>query len=183
MNKRFLVTTAIDETLPENQPILLLGEWCKPFSKKKKFDNLDFKVLPYHWDDRSKLYKDYLYLDEFYEKLLKELTIILNKIHGTKHKVKYWRILIGPWLGFFIQIIFDRWSSVKHAINKFELSGTYIQSFQEELLTPNNMRHFAKHTNSEQWNHYIYSFIIKNFTKINCINQTANYEIKFSECL
>lgn len=177
MNKRFLVTTAIDETLPENQPILLLGEWCKPFSKKKKFDNLDFKVLPYHWDDRSKLYKDYLYLDEFYEKLLKELTIILNKIHGTKHKVKYWRILIGPWLGFFIQIIFDRWSSVKYAINKFELSGTYIQSYQEELLTPNNMRHFAKHTNSEQWNHYIYSFIIKNFTKINCINQTGNYEI------
>ena len=98
MSKRFLVTTAIEETIPQNKPILFLGEWCRPFENINKLDKLDAKVLPYHWDDRSKLHKDYSYLSEFYEKLLIELTNQLNQIHGTDHKTKYWRILIGPWL-------------------------------------------------------------------------------------
>ena len=105
MNKRFLITTALEETIPENQPLLLLGEWCRPISKKNKLDKLNIKLLPYHWDDRLKLHIDYLYLDEFYEKLLSELSFELNNIHGTQHDNRYWRILIGPWLGYFIQII------------------------------------------------------------------------------
>ena len=91
MVKRFLITTALEGKIPTNQPLLLLGEWCKPFSKKNKFKNLNIKVLPYHWDDRSKLHRDYLYLDALYEKLLIELTFKLNKIHGTQHKTRYWR--------------------------------------------------------------------------------------------
>jgi putative transferase (TIGR04331 family) len=171
MSKRFLITTALEQTIPNNQPLLLLGEWCKPFSKVDKFKNLDVKVLPYHWDDRSKLYKDYLYLDELYEKLLIELTFKLNKIHGTQHKTIYWRILIGPWLAYFLQITFDRWSSIQSAINNFQLSGTYIESLEKYSLIPRNMNHFTRMSRSEEWNYFIYSYIIKNYTAVHCINQ------------
>ena len=176
MSKRFLVTTAIEETIPQNEPILFLGEWCRPFKNINKLDKLDAKVLPYHWDDRSKLHKDYSYISEFYEKLLIELTNQLNQIHGTDHKEKYWRILIGPWLGYFTQIAFDRWSSIQSAIKNFELSGTQVQSFEEEFFIPNNMRHFSGLITSEEWNHFIYSYILKNYTKIHCINQPARHK-------
>ena len=177
MNKRFLVTTALEETIPNNQPLLMLGEWCRPYSKKNKLDKLNIKLLSYHWDDRSKLHRDYLYLDEFYEKLLSELTFELNDIQGTQYSNRYWRILIGPWLGWFVQIIFDRWTSLNNAINEYELSGTYIKSFEEDLLTPNNSRHFAGLITSDEWNHFIYSYIIKNYTSINYTIIPGTYKI------
>tara|TARA_A100001015_G_scaffold283911_1_gene349762 strand:- start:79 stop:1866 length:1788 start_codon:yes stop_codon:yes gene_type:complete len=176
LSKRFLVTTAIKETIPQNEPILFLGEWCKSFVNTNKFDKMDTKVLPYHWDDRSKLQKDYSYLTDFYEKLLIELTHQLNQIHGTDHEVKYWRIFIGPWLGYFTQIIFDKWSSIQFAIKKFDLIGTYVQSFKEDLIVPSTMRHFTGLMRGEEWNHFIYSYILKNFTKVECHNQISNYE-------
>ena len=42
MSKRFLVTTAIEETIPQNEPILFLGEWCRPF---KNINKLGKKIL------------------------------------------------------------------------------------------------------------------------------------------
>ena len=177
MNKRFLITTALEETFPNDQPLLLLGEWCRPFSKKNQLDNLNVKLLPYHWDDRSKLHRDYLYLDKFYEKLLSELTFTLNDIHGTQHDKRYWRILIGPWLGYFVQIIFDRWSSLNNAIKEYELSGTNIKSFEEDLFIPHNSRHFAEFITSDEWNHFIYSYIIKNHTSINYTTKQGTFKI------
>ena len=35
MDRKFLVTTSLEETLVKNTPILFLGEWCIPFEKKK----------------------------------------------------------------------------------------------------------------------------------------------------
>ena len=178
MDKRFLITTALEETIPTNESLLLLGEWCRPFSKKNKFKNLNIKILPHHWNDRIKLHKDYLYLNEFYEKLLLELTYQLNKIHRTQHKTRYWRILIGPWLGSFVHIIFDRWSSIHAAINNFELLGTYAQSLEEDSFIPNDMINFTRLNKSAEWNYFIYSYIVKNYTTINCIDYNVKYKIR-----
>lgn len=167
MNKKFLVTTSLEETIPTDVPILLLGEWCRPFSQKKLWENLNTTILPYHWDNRTKLYNDYLYLDKFYENILNDLAFHLNKIHGTNHSVRYWRILAGPWLGQFIHIIFDRWSSIKSALESYELLGTHILQIDEETIIPKDMRYFAKLIVTEEWNHFIYSYIVQNHTSLN----------------
>ena len=43
-----------------------------------------------------------------YEKILKELSYELNKIHNKNFSLRAWRIIIGPWLNRFITVIFDR---------------------------------------------------------------------------
>lgn len=166
MKKRFLVTTALSEAIDCKEPLLLLGEWCRSSFTDKKKIKYDLTVLTYHWDDREKLHKDFLYLDELYEKLLVELTNKLNEIHGTNHRIKYWRILIGPWLGYFIQIIFDRWSCIQLANTNFQLLGTSILDFKEHSFIPKGMKDFTKIIVSDEWNHFIYSYIIKNYTNI-----------------
>ena len=63
MEELFLVTTALEDTWPEpDKPTLFLGEWCKLHLRKNYWKNFISKTVPYHWDDRDKLYKDYQYL-------------------------------------------------------------------------------------------------------------------------
>ena len=132
---------------------------------------MDAEVLPYHWDDREKLYADYQNLQDFYERLLEDLTVQLNQIHGGDHSLRYWRILIGPWLGFFIQMLFDRWTSIQQAIRQHDLSGTIILTGQEETLVPNDMEDFKHLLAEDEWNHYLYAAILKQFTAVPCIER------------
>lgn len=168
--KRFLITTALEETWCKDKPALFLGEWCRLYDRKDRWANMDAETLPYHWDDRSKLYTDYLFLQELYERLLADLSRQLNQIHGVNHGVRYWRILIGTWLGFFTQMLFDRWCSVQQALN-YELSETIILTGQEKTLIPSDMTDFSRLYVGDEWNHHIYALLIQKYTSVPCINK------------
>ena len=89
--KRQLITTSLPETWPtNNQPILILGEWCRKYKYKDIFDNYDAHKIPYHWDDRKKLRKDYDNLTNLNEVLLRELKDSLNYIHNENHNLIYY---------------------------------------------------------------------------------------------
>lgn len=132
---------------------------------------MDAEVLPYHWDDRAQLYSDYRYLKDFYERLLPDLTVQLNRIHGVDHRLRYWRILIGPWLGYFTQVLFDRWASIQQAVSQHELSGTIVFAGREESLVPNDMADFNRLYVGDEWNHHLYATILRQFTKVACIKR------------
>jgi len=133
---------------------------------------MDAEVLPYHWDDRARLFDDYQYLKNLYERLLQSLTVQLNQIHNVDHSPRYWRILIGPWLGYFTQILFDRWTSIQEAKKQYELSGTFVVTFRDEAMVPNDMQEFRPLYPSDEWNHHLYSAILQQFTDIDCTKQT-----------
>lgn len=117
MVKRILVTTALEKTWPSvDKKIIFLGEWCKLYERKQIWEQYDHLVASYHWDDRGKLEKDYMLLKSLYESTLRELTKKLNAVHEVSFSLRYWRIIVGPWLGYFIQILFDRWFSINHTL-------------------------------------------------------------------
>ncbi len=155
-----MVTTSIEETWCEDTPIMFLGEWCKLYSRKSEWEKIESMVLPYHWDDRAKFDKDYHCIDEIYERLLTDLSIQLNAIHNVNYGVRYWRILIGPWLGYFVQILFDRWFMIQEAVDTGFPLKTIILKVNEEKLVPNDMAEFSLLISSDIWNHFIYSKII-----------------------
>lgn len=160
MRPMHLVLTALEETWPsENVPVLFLGEWCKIFNRKEKWSKYVSQTVPYHWDDRQKLYNDYLYIQNLYEKILEELAAKLNEIHGVNHSKRYWRIFIGPWLGYFIQMVYDRYLSIEKAISNQDIEIHFI-NYQTDLLIPNDMTHFTKLFVSDDWNQYLYQSIL-----------------------
>ena len=57
---------------------------------------MDAEVPPYHWDNRAKLHTDYLYPQEYYERVLQDLAPQLNNIHRVDHSQRYWSIIIDP---------------------------------------------------------------------------------------
>ncbi len=157
--KRFLITTALEVTWVEDQPILFLGEWCRLYSRKQRWSKMNALVQAYHWDDREKLFSDYIYLNSLYERLLLDLSSKLNQIHGVECSLRYWRIMVGPWLAYFIHILFDRWLSIENAINSYEITGTVMLN-NEENLVPNDLNHFNDLFVGDMWNHLIYGEIL-----------------------
>lgn len=168
MVKRLLVTTALEETWGQDTAVFFLGEWCKLHARKEKWEAIENSVCPYHWDDRNKLFKDYQYLTELHERLLCDLAIQLNKIHNIDFNVRAWRILAGPWLGYFTQILFDRWCMIQYAGQSDQQLKTVILEGKEGSMVPYDMNHFYTFFLNDEWNYFIYSCILAEFP---CIEQ------------
>ena len=100
MKKYVLETTPLNRNTSKIET-LLLGDWCNLDG-----ENRGFKVVDYHWSDRKQLHLDYQRIFSLYEIYLKKLTISLNEIHDVEHTIDYWRIVVGPWLYYFICIVF-----------------------------------------------------------------------------
>jgi putative transferase (TIGR04331 family) len=165
---RFLITTADERSWRTDCPVLCLGEWCRTYGRSDAWLKLRAEVAPYHWDDREKLYRDYLYLHELHEVLLTELSDALNAFHGTQYSRRYWRILVGPWLLYFAQMLFDRWTMIQHAVGDYEISGTAVLDLKADQIIPGNMNEFRDMYPTDEWNHAIYGRILRGWTSVPC---------------
>ena len=163
--------------------MLFLGEWCRLHHKKSLWQQRDSIVAPYHWDDRAKLYSDYKYLQILYEHLLKDLTAKLNQIHAEDHSLRYWRIIIGPWLGNFVQVLFDRWESIHQAIARFDISETLCVAEQDARMSPNDMMAFITLSCEDAWNYHIYIKILKQFTSVRVVPYGRRSEIEITHAI
>ena len=141
---RFLVTTSLEETWPDEGPVLFLGEWCRRYSRRRQWDSMESVVAPYHWDDRRLAATDYRYLWAVYERLLQDLARDLNLRHGTDRSVRSWQILVGPWLGYFVQMLYDRWRSIESVVASGDLSGTIVLDGIGRDLIPEDMTGFMR---------------------------------------
>lgn len=161
--KRCLVLTAHPLSWPsEKTPVLLLGEWCRQFSKENKTKKYDIKIIEYHWNQRNKTASDYLYLNSVYENYLEILSKWLNQLHDISYDSRFWRMILGPWLGYFIQIIFDRWESINCAINADEeISHANVLSEFDAIIIPRDMQDFLEKIPTDLWNLSLYSQIIR----------------------
>ena len=156
-----LITTALEETWPDKkQPVLFLGEWCRLYSRKNAWSDMNGVVAPYHWNDRNKLHQDYLYLEGLYEELLDELYVILNGIHGLNCPKRYWRIIVGPWLGSFVQALFDRWFMLREVVAGNLISNVRLIKHSEFDFIPNDMSEFNSLYTNSFWNEFIYGKIL-----------------------
>ena len=137
-------------------PVLILGKWATLHSESKYWEDLDYVVLPYHWDDRSKLYKDYKYSIKLMNTLMPIISKSLNKVHGLDNTEKYWRMIIAPWLGQFIQVMLDRWCTIDKAFTDYDINGTAIVNSDPGEIIPADMDDFRSMIEGDIWNHHMY---------------------------
>ena len=163
---RVLVTTTIEETWPEGEPILFLGEWCRRFSQRDRWSGLDAEVVNYHWDNQQRAFDDSKYLRELHTRLLENLAADLNELHDTDHSLRYWRILVGPWLRSFVAILRDKWLSVEEAVENHDISWTFVLNQKESDLSPDTYFDFMRLMVKEEWNHYLYSVILDRIDQV-----------------
>ena len=156
---RLLVTTADQRSWQADKPLLFIGGWCKLPDQRDKWEGLDSETLPYHWDDHEKFCADYAYLQESYESLLARVASLLNEHHKTCHALRYWRILLGPWLCIFTHVLFDRWEMVRLASESPDVEKTILISDHEDELIPRNLADMSP--DDLRWNNFLYACAIR----------------------
>lgn len=140
----FLALTALEEFWDTSKPLLFLGEWCKDHKKKQFWQNLNASVLQSTKLNYANSYEAYQYAVSVYEKLLPKLASWLNEHHGTKYSLKYWRLLVGPFLFWYTQVIYHRFLYLQAAYEQFPDLETYGLS-QDTFFTPMNTNEFVSY--------------------------------------
>ena len=173
MVKKNLITTRLKVENYNKLSDFFLGRWAVDY----KNEYIDNDIHNYHWDDREQLHKDYLKVQKIYESFLPILSDSLNRIHNIKKSEKYWRILIGPWLGIWLQVLFDRWTSIVSLQDHDCSLETTFANYENYDLSPTNTEGFIDISSSDEFNHILYSKIIK-FTGFIKYHHSENIFIK-----
>ena len=162
----FLATTADERFWKTDEKILFLGEWCRLYSRKQAWSKLDHEVLPHHWKNREKLYLDYQFLDQLYDVYLVKLAAKLNDLHQVDYPIRYWRIIIGPWLFNFIEILFDRYFSLTQAKDSGKVTHTTISDWSVTAWLADDILVFKDWSLKDNFNLYLYAEIIRFINEI-----------------
>ena len=167
--------------------LFYLATSLKIFNKKKKLIYLgvtedlqgneikkNYKKIVSPWISFRKRKKDFLLITKFYKILLSALRHKLNKIHRTNYSLKYWEQLIGIWLIEYLISVYEKYLIVKKLENKKNL---IICSPKKKILfLPRNSREAKLFFISDEWNHFLYVNLIKEFKK-NIIIKKINFSI------
>ncbi|SVD86769.1 uncharacterized protein METZ01_LOCUS439623, partial [marine metagenome] len=163
---RWLVTTALEDSWPKNEPVLFLGEWCRRESQRDRWTELDSLVASSPWDDIQRRHRDQRYLDQLSVSIMADTAASLNNLHQVDYGIRYWNILVGEWILIFTNLLFERWQAITLAIQKYDLAGTLLFSGLE--LEPSiDSKHFSSRVKSDDWNHSIYASIIRSAGDLN----------------
>lgn len=156
-----LVTTRIPLTRPTKGNILFLGSWCLDYAAPND-RNKAYQVASYRWNSYENFKADFYNIEAMYESLLIQISIVLNCYHKTTYSTSQWRVVLGPWLSYFLTILYDRSSSIISAYERFQIKNVLILDRRDRVeYIPINMEEFLEYMVSDDWNEIIFSDIIK----------------------
>ncbi len=161
-----LVSSPIEQTWPADRPIIFLGEWCLRHSRRNAWENLDYSVAPYHWDDRSRIPGDLAYISDVYESLLPQLAQVLNDLHGVDYSTRYWRIVVGWWLFYFAQVFFDRWQVIQDAAQAYPDAELFRLAPGNALRATPDMPTALEASLSDSWNERLSADVAERWTNL-----------------
>lgn len=157
--RTFLALTALEQFWDTDAPMVFLGHWCKLYAKKSQWQNLDAIMVDFTALTASHE-QDYERLNQIYDEILAHLSLWLNKIHQKNYSLNYWKVLIGPFLYWYIQVIYSRYASLKNAYTLYPQLET-IGLAPNDYFTPVNTEEFCALVNhNHAWNLQIFSQII-----------------------
>jgi putative transferase (TIGR04331 family) len=125
----FLATTAVPGLWDDQHEILCLDSGCLRPDKQAEWGPLNYRVMSSPWVDRERFYEAARYMDEYSERFLVQLVEYLNSVHHQSNSLRYWRILVGPWLMSHLHTVYDRYNHLSDAFSQYpELQTSFLDS-------------------------------------------------------
>jgi len=143
----------------------------------KKNEDLNYKniqVIQNKYKDKKELIDTYEYCNNIYIKLLKDLTIELNRTHGLKKNTESWEVIIGKWLLEFIYICHKNFVLCEKILSEEKLSYIIMINSEDYSLHIKETEDLSWATRDSDWNLSLNSKII-NFLGVDA--EKKNIEI------
>jgi putative transferase (TIGR04331 family) len=162
-HKKYLITTAIEETWKFDQPVIFLGEWCKLYDRRHLWENMDAIVAkPYGLD---KIVKDTDFnkkrsLENFFFFTFFEL---LNEHHKTQYSERFWKILLGHWFRKTLGLLINRINTISKCLESYNISGCTFYENKDIFLASLDETSFETKCSDDIWNNFLYQRIINFF--------------------
>ena len=115
----FLATTALTEFWDTSGPILVLGEWCRPLSKKREWGSLDIESAPYPFRDQERIAEAAAYCHDVTSRLLDALVPVLNEAHDERFDRRAWDLVLNPWLQWFVGHVYHHYVCLLEAADRY----------------------------------------------------------------
>jgi putative transferase (TIGR04331 family) len=157
----FLATTALTEFWDPEQEIFFLGSWCTRYDRGEDWHDLHYQIMPSPWDDRDEFHRACHYLDACYDRCLTQLVEYLNRTHGVSYDRRYWQVIVGPWLLWYLHITYDRYVHLCRAFEAFPTLTTYVLD-PAQYHTPIDMPDFVKCFLADGYNLQVFSEVLAN---------------------
>ncbi|NMD00378.1 MAG: hypothetical protein GYA62_11750, partial [Bacteroidales bacterium] len=160
----FLATTSLEEFWDINDKIIFLGKWCMLDSRKDFWNKLDYTTIPElasKWQNPEVIDQSIEYCDVVYEKVLSELTNILNNIHKVNYDKQYYRIILGNWLLCFINLTYERYQNLKYAISNFNNVNTFLLDESQFVIPVDCKDFFYYFMNEDHYNLQLFTQIFR----------------------
>lgn len=155
----FLATTALEEFWDTRKPIVFLGEWCLLHGRRSFWAPLNGRLLESPFDNGEAAHAAYRYVQGIYEHVLPILRDILNTVHGQSYSLRFWRIVLGPWLQIYLSASYDRYIHLKRALQKYPDCTTIVLP-QASFVVASDYSDFAWRLKEDSFNLQIYTKIL-----------------------
>ena len=150
-----LQLTSTDNFYKDVSNLLLLGEWCVDINDKKNYN-----IAKNHYSNLEEVTKNSEFCYKVYDFFISKVSDKLNKLNNKNYSNRYWEILIGPWLWFYICVVYDRYKSLLTVSKKYkDLEVTIADKNYVCSKFVDNYYLIQKH----EYNYFIFSEIIKNY--------------------
>lgn len=163
-----LATTALEQTWGTNERLVFLGEWCRRYDRRHVWSQRPHSVVRNHWDDRAKLRSDHDYLKCLHDSVLAELVRAMNRYHRIDRPVRYWQMVLDPWLLTYVAVIWDRWECLRVAFEQHGQLETIAPASHTERAPFLDYRDFVEKILSDEWNHDLCRDIIESAFSTQC---------------
>lgn len=157
-NQAFLATTALEDFWDVSGPTVFLSDGCCRYSRKDYWGKLNYTVLHSPLEDRALYYQAYAKVSAIYERVLPQISKSLNAIHRVLHNQRYWRITVGCWLWYFVHVLYERYTSVKSALEKFP-DLTTVGLAQDSFEVPRDTAEFINSICFDKYNLQLYTMV------------------------
>lgn len=157
---RYLITTADERSWTFDRSVIFLGEWCRRYDRKHVWSTMDAVVAAPYGLGRSQKDRDHALARAIEMQLLSVLHDELNIFHGTSHSRRYWQIILGHWLRRYVDVVFNRYQTLRQCIENYRISGVSRLIGNNYRLATRDSLSFILACNDPVWNSVLYARIL-----------------------
>lgn len=146
------------QSFENEKNILLLGDWC--LNPKDVENKKNFKICKPYGLEKNKIVSDFFTCEKLFNSLIEDLRPELNQLHNINFSIRAWKIFLGPWLKRYVRLFFNRYHTLKQALENYKIDKVFIGDYNNYDFSTKNTKELYRASIFPEWDYMFFSRIL-----------------------